>query len=91
MFQFFLKRAKNTTNIILIIFHYFYLPKIEHYKEARLWNEIFTFAESALDLPEGTIRATVLIETLGAAFQMNEILYELLLSMFYLSGYISEL
>ena len=56
---------------------YFYLPKIEHYKEARLWDEIFTFSEKAFDLPLGTIRATVLIETLPAAFQMNEILYEL--------------
>ena len=52
---------------------YFYLPKIEHYKEARLWDEIFTFSEKAFDLPLGTIRATVLIETLPAAFQMNEI------------------
>ena len=56
---------------------YFYLPKIEHYKEARLWNEIFAFAESSFDFPQGTIRATVLIETLPAAFQMNEILHEL--------------
>jgi len=56
---------------------YFYLPKIEHYKEARLWDEIFTFSEKAFDLPLGTIRATVLIETLPAVFQMNEILYEL--------------
>jgi len=56
---------------------YFYLPKIEHYKEARLWDEIFTFSEKSFDLPLGTIRATVLIETLPAAFQMNEILYEL--------------
>jgi malate synthase len=56
---------------------YFYLPKIEHYKEARVWDEIFTFSEKAFDLPLGTIRATVLIETLPAAFQMNEILYEL--------------
>jgi len=56
---------------------YFYLPKIEHYKEARLWDEIFIFCEKAFDLPLGTIRATVLIETLPAAFQMNEILYEL--------------
>jgi len=56
---------------------YFYLPKIEHYKEARLWDEIFTYSEKAFDLPLGTIRATVLIETLPAAFQMNEILYEL--------------
>jgi malate synthase len=56
---------------------YFYLPKIEHYREARLWNEIFSFAESSFDLPVGTIRATVLIETLPAAFQMDKILYEL--------------
>jgi len=56
---------------------YFYLPKIEHYKEARLWDKIFTFTEKAFDLPLGTIRATVLIETLPAAFQMHEILYEL--------------
>jgi len=56
---------------------YFYLPKIEHYREARLWNEIFSFAENSFDLPVGTIRATVLIETLPAAFQMDKILYEL--------------
>ena len=56
---------------------YFYLPKIEHYTEATLWNDIFSFAESAFDLPMGTIRATVLIETLPAAFQMDKILYEL--------------
>ena len=56
---------------------YFYLPKIEHYEEARLWNDIFTFSEKEFDLPLGTIRATVLIETLPAAFQMDEILYEL--------------
>ena len=56
---------------------YFYLPKIEHYNEARLWNDVFTFSEKAFDLPLGTIRATVLIETLPAAFQMDEILYEL--------------
>ena len=56
---------------------YFYLPKIEHYTEARLWDDIFTFTERSFDLPTGTIRATVLIETLPAAFQMHEILYEL--------------
>jgi len=56
---------------------YFYLPKIEHYTEARLWDDIFTFTEKSFDLPIGTIRATVLIETLPAAFQMHEILYEL--------------
>ncbi len=56
---------------------YFYLPKLEHYREARLWNEIFVFAQDALGLPQGSIRATVLIETITAAFQMEEILYEL--------------
>ena len=56
---------------------YFYLPKLEHYKEARLWNEVFLFAEEWLGIPSGTIKATVLIETITAAFQMDEILYEL--------------
>ena len=56
---------------------YFYLPKLENYKEARLWNEIFDFTETYLEIKPGTIKATVLIETLPAAFQMNEILYEL--------------
>jgi malate synthase len=56
---------------------YFYLPKLEHYLEARLWNDIFDAAEKYLSLPSGTIRATVLIETLPAAFQMDEILWEL--------------
>jgi len=56
---------------------YFYLPKLEHYREARLWNEIFSFSENKFNMEVGTIRATVLIETLPAAFQMNEILYEL--------------
>ena len=56
---------------------YFYLPKLEHYLEARLWNDVFRASEERLDLPEGTIRATVLIETLPAAFQMHEILWEL--------------
>ncbi len=56
---------------------YLYLPKLEHYLEARLWNEILRYAESSLGLPEGSMRATVLIETLPAAFQMDEILYEL--------------
>jgi malate synthase len=56
---------------------YLYLPKMEHHLEARLWNEIFDFAEDALGVPKGTIRATVLIETLPAAFQMDEIIYEL--------------
>lgn len=56
---------------------YFYLPKLEGYREARLWNEIFTWTEKELGIPHGTIRATVLIETLTAAFEMDEILYEL--------------
>lgn len=56
---------------------YFYLPKLEHYLEARLWNDVFLFAQSALGVPRGIIRATVLIETITAAFQMDEILYEL--------------
>jgi len=56
---------------------YFYLPKIESYKEARLWNEVFTFAEEELGLVKGTIKATVLIETLTGAFEADEILYEL--------------
>jgi malate synthase len=56
---------------------YFYLPKLESHLEARLWNDVFSRAEAELDLPPGTIRATVLIETLPAAFEMDEILYEL--------------
>jgi malate synthase len=56
---------------------YFYLPKLETHLEARLWNDVFSFAEDELRLPRGTIRATVLIETLPAAFEMDEILYEL--------------
>jgi len=56
---------------------YFYLPKIEDYLEAALWSDIFSFSEKSFDLPLGTIRATVLIETLPAAFQMDKILYEL--------------
>jgi malate synthase len=56
---------------------YFYLPKLEHHTEARLWNDVFNFAQDALKLFRGSIRATVLIETIFAAFQMDEILYEL--------------
>jgi malate synthase len=56
---------------------YFYLPKLETHEEARLWNEVFVFAQERLGIPNGTIRATVLIETLPAAFEMEEILYEL--------------
>ena len=56
---------------------YFYLPKLESHLEARLWDDIFTFSENALGIAHGTIRATVLIETIPAAFEMEEILYEL--------------
>ncbi|KAH9942426.1 malate synthase [Epithele typhae] len=56
---------------------YFYLPKMEHYREARLWNDVFNFAQSYIGMPHGTIRGTVLIETLPAALQMEEILFEL--------------
>ena len=56
---------------------YFYLPKLESHLEARLWNDIFVFAQDTLGLPQGTIKATVLIETVLAAFEMDEILYEL--------------
>jgi malate synthase len=56
---------------------YFYLPKLEHHAEARLWNDVFVQAQQALGIPRGTIRATVLIETLPAALEMEEILYEL--------------
>ncbi|NOX37329.1 MAG: malate synthase A [Calditrichaeota bacterium] len=56
---------------------YFYLPKLENYLEARLWNDVFNYAQDALGIPRGTIRATVLIENILAAFEMDEILYEL--------------
>jgi malate synthase len=56
---------------------YFYLPKMESHLEARLWNDVFLFAQEYLGVPKGTIRATVLIETIPAAFEMDEILYEL--------------
>ncbi len=56
---------------------YFYLPKLESHLEARLWNDVFVAAQEALGIPRGTIRATVLIETIPAAFEMDEILYEL--------------
>jgi malate synthase len=66
----------------LYLFHnreqpYFYLPKLEGHREARLWNDVFCHAQQMLGLPHGTIRATVLIETITAAFEMEEILYEL--------------
>ena len=56
---------------------YFYLPKVESHLEARLWNDVFVMTQNELGLPQGTIKATVLIETILAAFEMDEILYEL--------------
>ncbi len=56
---------------------FYYLPKIESYQEARLWNDVFNFTQAVCDIPNGTIKTTVLIETLPAAFQMDEILYVL--------------
>ncbi len=56
---------------------YFYLPKLESHLEARLWNDVFTFAQKQLNIPHGSIRATVLIETILASFECDEILYEL--------------
>ncbi|MGV9230253.1 malate synthase A [Streptomyces nigra] len=56
---------------------YFYLPKTESHLEARLWNDVFVFAQDYLGIPQGTVRATVLIETITAAYEMEEILYEL--------------
>ena len=56
---------------------YFYLPKMESHLEARLWNDVFTFAQEQLGIPHGSVKATVLIETIPAAFEMDEILYEL--------------
>ncbi len=56
---------------------YFYLPKMESHLEARLWNDVFVFAQNELGIPQGSIKATVLVETILAAFEMDEILYEL--------------
>ncbi len=56
---------------------YFYLPKLEHYLEARWWNEVFVFSQAYLSVPQKTIKATVLIETITASFQIDEIIYEL--------------
>ncbi|MGR9048901.1 malate synthase A [Halobacillus faecis] len=56
---------------------YFYLPKLENHREAKLWNDVFVFAQDYLNIPQGTVKATVLIETILAAFEMDEILYEL--------------
>ena len=56
---------------------YFYLPKMEHHPEARLWNDVFNFAQDELGIPRGTIKATALLETFPAVFELDEILYEL--------------
>ena len=56
---------------------YFYLPKLEHYLEARWWNKVFEFAQEYLEVPNGTFKATVLVETITASFQLDEIIYEL--------------
>jgi malate synthase len=56
---------------------YFYLPKLEHYEEARWWNEVFIFSQHYFGIPSGTIKVTVLIETITASFQLDEIIYEL--------------
>jgi malate synthase len=56
---------------------YLYLPKLESHLEARLWNDVFVFAQTEIGIPRGSVRATVLIETIFAAFEMDEILYEL--------------
>ncbi|GAK96769.1 malate synthase [Nonlabens tegetincola] len=56
---------------------YFYLPKLEHYEEATWWNDVFAFAEAYLEVPLGTFKATVLVETITASFQLDEIIYEL--------------
>ncbi|MBI4005463.1 MAG: malate synthase A, partial [Gammaproteobacteria bacterium] len=72
---FFFHNAKNLIN--KGTGPYFYLPKMESYLEARLWNEVFVFAQNYIGVPKGTIRATVLIETITAAFEMDEILWEL--------------
>ncbi|KPE52050.1 malate synthase A [Chryseobacterium indologenes] len=56
---------------------YFYLPKLEHYQEARWWNDVFVFAQNYLGIANGTVKVTVLIETITASFQIDEILYEL--------------
>src|SRR5918998_1647511 len=56
---------------------YFYVPKMEHHREARLWNDVFNLAQDELGIPRGTIKATALLETFPAVFEMDEILYEL--------------
>ncbi|MBX9789263.1 MAG: malate synthase A [Pirellulales bacterium] len=78
IFDFGLYFYHNATNLLARgAGPYFYLPKLESHLEARLWNDVFKLAQIELGLPQGTIKATVLIETILAAFEMDEILYEL--------------
>lgn len=71
-------RLKHTPLLFFpFLFLFQSLPKMEHYLEARLWNDIFRMAQDLLGVRRGSIRATVLIETITAAFQMDEIIYEL--------------
>ncbi len=78
LFDFGLFMFHNAQNLISIgAGPFFYLPKLQDYTEARWWNKVFVWAQEKLEIPNGTIKATVLLETLPAAFQMNEILYEL--------------
>ncbi|MDR2121858.1 MAG: malate synthase A [Flavobacteriaceae bacterium] len=72
---YFFHNAKNLIETLKGI--YFYLPKLEHYLEARWWNEVFIFSQNYLQIPQRTIKATVLIETITASFQLDEIIYEL--------------
>ncbi|CAM3612448.1 malate synthase A [Flavobacterium gelidilacus] len=72
---FFYHNAK--TQIAQGLAPYFYLPKLEHYEEARWWNDVFIFAQEYLNIPQKSIKATVLIETITASFQLDEIIYEL--------------
>ena len=78
LFDFGVYLARNATRLLERgTGPYFYLPKLESHLEARLWNDVFRFSQERLGLPQGTIKATVLIETILAAFEMEEILYEL--------------
>lgn len=78
LFDFGLYFFHNAKNLLAIgSGPYFYLPKLESHIEARLWNNVFTYSQEKLNLPKGTIKATVLIETILASFEMDEILYEL--------------
>ena len=78
LFDFGVYFARNAARLLeLGTGPYFYLPKLESHLEARLWNDVFRFSQDHLGIPQGTVKATVLIETILAAFEMEEILYEL--------------